>query len=555
MISNHHRLILLEFLSRYKLNSLEQMTLIILNKKYPNSIAELLYQSNNIYVYHIKGTRVFSKEYAKDIINNSITDMIVSMGIQIELSYNDFTYPINDPYYLKDIRQQSFSKLVIIPLVNQENLIDAYALFYLKDEAEAILIEQKHLLKLLNDLIEDEIKMTEYHFLKEINTTLWHIEKDNKNIFSKAFFDKFLTEEEVKQSIGNLSLIKTIESNGLLVKLYHEKQLEAAPKYSFLGIGELSNERIDENSTVIFFQARNKDDMSIIDHYQIIKKQLDKFTDVISNGLYQINLDALAIVLNERIHQKRLISLKQQLKAYRIVYLRPNKEFTLKMDLKTIINYLYNYQEIEIFNANDYLIERIQMEKQKLLIKDIVDDNYQVEEKKIINSITKNILGTYWNSFDFKNDQYFQFIHQMQLINYLLKKNTVFPFIKIDAKTFIKRELWTSLKKLSTLYKEKIGIIITNGNIDNNSLLKYFNKLINLGYYIIIDHEIFSNLEKSVLLNYFGGIFINNKIINESCNIDLCKQIIHYYLNQQKLILIESSNDPSYLHELIYYLA
>lgn len=555
MISNHHRLILLEFLSRYKLNSLEQMTLIILNKKYPNSIAELLYQSNNIYVYHIKGTRVFSKEYAKDIINNSITDMIVSMGIQIELSYNDFTYPINDPYYLKDIRQQSFSKLVIIPLINQENLIDAYALFYLKDEAEAILIEQKHLLKLLNDLIEDEIKMTEYHFLKEINTTLWHIEKDNKNIFSKAFYDKFLTEEEVKQSIGNLSLIKTIESNGLLVKLYQEKQLEAAPKYSFLGIGELSNERIDENSTVIFFQARNKDDMSIIDHYQIIKKQLDKFTDVISNGLYQINLDALAIVLNERIHQKRLISLKQQLKAYRIVYLRPNKEFTLKMDLKTIINYLYNYQEIEIFNANDYLIERIQMEKQKLLIKDIVDDNYQVEEKKIINSITKNILGTYCDSFDFKNDQYFQFVHQMQLINYLLKKNTVFPFIKIDAKTFIKRELWTSLKKLSTLYKEKIGIIITNGNIDNNSLLKYFNKLINLGYYIIIDHEIFSNLEKSVLLNYFGGIFINNKIINESCNIDLCKQIIHYYLNQQKLILIESSNDPSYLHELIYYLA
>lgn len=554
MISNHHRLIILEYLYQYKDLDINQMTLVVLGKIFPESIAQFLYDNHRIFVYHVKGQRVFTKQYPFESNPNTITEMMLTIGERLNLSFEDFTYEINDPFYLKDIRHQIFTKLIVIPLFNQDKTIYAYSMFYLKNDVDKINIDEKRLNKLIYDLIQDEVVCTDNYFQKQlIQFDLWSIEKDNTLYLSPSLVETIgldLNLLEINDKLKYFNVIKTFTFEEKKVTIYQDNQKNSDEKPLFFGLEEISSLSLNEHFTIIYFQSVDNEVKPFKEHITIINHQLHFLTSNNPQGVYQINEQTLILIFNESFHQRRLESFKQKLKFYRIIYLRPGKEFHLKMDLKAIINYIHQCEN-EHFVMKEYLAYREQQQKDDYLIKALISGKYQIKTKKIVNSLSKEDFASYVVC-DEIND--YHDIYQMHIINFLQKEKINFPFFQINAKTLTKRNLWTALKKLSSLYDEKIGIIITNGNIDNQYLIKYFNRLINLGYYLIVDHYIFTSLEKTNLLNYYGGIFIKQKILNSFEDDSLCQEFIKYYLQNQKIILIESNYKYPYLHGQIFYL-
>jgi hypothetical protein len=125
------RHLVLEFLAENRNLNIQQMTLAFFGKKNDPFLQECFNETINdkICVYHSKGTRLFWKEYGYEKLSGTIIELLLDTNSSINISKNDITFEIKEPYYFLDLRNFDFKYLSVIPIRDEEELV-GYALLY-----------------------------------------------------------------------------------------------------------------------------------------------------------------------------------------------------------------------------------------------------------------------------------------------------------------------------------------------------------------------------------------------------------------------------------------
>ena len=182
-----YRSLLLEFLSTNRSNLLEnnysQMTLVLFPYE-NNNLLKLDNQYSNTKVYHLKDHYTFLKEYDIANLQNTIIEMVLEYKEPIKINKNDISFEINDPYYLKDIRNQKFESIELLPIMDNDNLLGA-CLIYSNNQNTSFNISNKKLLTLVNKLIQDEELEEVNNITKDIidNEKFFYVIKKNNSYY------------------------------------------------------------------------------------------------------------------------------------------------------------------------------------------------------------------------------------------------------------------------------------------------------------------------------------------------------------------------------------
>ena len=150
-----YRNVILEFLSLYReqLNSYryKQMTISLLGRFEISDISSLVLRPDEVLTYHIKEPRIYEKSYSFETFSKTIGDMIVYSKEKVFLSKNDITSSIEDPFYLKDIRNIPFQSIVMFPILKKEEVVGTI-IFYFEEDASKFNIKNSDLVKLFDAL-------------------------------------------------------------------------------------------------------------------------------------------------------------------------------------------------------------------------------------------------------------------------------------------------------------------------------------------------------------------------------------------------------------------
>ena len=139
-----------------------------------------------------------------------------------KFSYSDFQYEIKDPYYLKDIREQKFLSIEVMPIFTNNDFI-ACALNYSNKEEMDLHISNKKWSTFIHKLLEEQDKFYSDDVLWKIieNENLYYIVKNinrNKYFMNKQFQDDYqysknlisVHDKEYSQLKKHLSMLSLI---------------------------------------------------------------------------------------------------------------------------------------------------------------------------------------------------------------------------------------------------------------------------------------------------------------------------------------------------------
>ena len=117
--NNHKTLISNEYL---------QMTFVFLQFDV-DDLGKFGIDIGNIMIYHVKEPYVFEKQYDIGKLAGTIIEILLTSKEPLTFLYDEVTFEINDPFYLKDLRKQTFKSLTVYPIIENEQIV-GFALIY-----------------------------------------------------------------------------------------------------------------------------------------------------------------------------------------------------------------------------------------------------------------------------------------------------------------------------------------------------------------------------------------------------------------------------------------
>ena len=223
-----YRNVILDFLSFYRpqLNKYQFKfaTISLMGRFNVGNISNLLLRADEVITYHIKEPRIYEKVYSFETFSNTICDMIVFTKQTIILKKDELSF-INDPYYLKDIRNIDFYSIALVPIIKKNDVVGTI-IFYFDSDAKGFSCKQSDLVRLFDNLQNSIGSVYE----NNIDQALIQNEDYIKIVYlknkQKCYIDNFL-----KNKFHFKSNILDLEDNKINIKL--KKEVDSK-KYRFV---------------------------------------------------------------------------------------------------------------------------------------------------------------------------------------------------------------------------------------------------------------------------------------------------------------------------------
>lgn len=552
-----YRNIILEFLaSNYEIlhkNGCYQMTIVL----FPFTtlgMNRLFKEDDDVTIYHIKNPYTFEKNYSINNLEGTIVELLIEDQNKKNFSYHDFQYKINDPYYLKDIREQKFLSIELIPILNNNDLI-ACALNYSNKEEINLNISNKKWSTFINKLFDEQNKFYSDNVLWTIikNENLYYIVKNitkNKYFINKQFQDDYkyskdiisINDKEYPKLKKHFSVFKKIVNDKMEIYYLAKSLFNDSDNNVEIYLFELINSHHFKQNYAFIFAKDLEGNYPII---EFSKKYLMAIRKIIPDSIckfYQIDKNTIGIVVNREIKKKEEIDLRFILKKEYFLLINFPKNLSLETNLEKLSLYLNDVLPTE-FNLNHYKEYCYQQNFQKLECDYVFENKMKIiikaDTMKTIGRIVNPILPDYYSIANYQ-------IFENAMINMLdmsLKKDFEKPVFTILTKSLSKRKIYEQLKKIIIKYPET-KIILHIAKIFNESVESIYNAIIKikeLGYIIIIDSSIFMSFEYNICLRLADAILIRkNELVNSLVsNNPFNQKLFKAYYEYGKVVIFE----------------
>ena len=131
----------------------------------------------NIMIYHVKEPYVFEKQYDIGKLAGTIIEILLTSKEPLTFLYDEVTFEINDPFYLKDLRKQTFKSLTVYPIIENEQIV-GFALIYSNKVKPVYELTNNKLLNLKRKLEKDFVNVR-----LRIDGVLQSVRKLEKHVF------------------------------------------------------------------------------------------------------------------------------------------------------------------------------------------------------------------------------------------------------------------------------------------------------------------------------------------------------------------------------------
>lgn len=573
-----HRNIILDFLSSKHLElaacGYQQMTICQFGRVFPPSYLSLITKNDNVNVYHIKEPRIYQKEYSLETLTSTIIDMMFESKEMLILNYHDFSFTINDPFYLKDIRNLSFESLQIVPIIEEELLIGVIIIYYDKKNVK---VEWKNneLVKLLNNLTSDECQMLENQIMNEINS------KNAYAVMASNSETVYLNEPgrlafKLAQNYYNL---KTNNSEISKIKRFMKHPLVKTFKYNnlnvyYIKISNLAKKDIKDDVYLINsinnhqfgdtfgygLLEWNQCDQDFIDQAIETNTFLGKLLEHATIKIYQYSQSTLVFLVDQHLSNEEINRIKTFAKDDYLIITNSSTKLNNKMDLIKLSQYFYELHP-EKFNYVDYLTWIDQNHTQKLLY----DYEYQASLHKmdVINSLTNESICPLLllpPQGKLRKPLELEFIKASEkLLEVSLNRNDQTIMLPLLSSSLNKRKTLEVVKKYLENNKNLKVIVHFMDDSDPEECAKAIVKMKKLGLYLIADSSIYFNFEVTYLTTLFDAVYISKK---EFAQLDkypdgLNSAILNYVINDYKDLFFEVFDQEVselYQHSQFYYI-
>lgn len=552
-----YRNIILEFLANNDQtlheNGCYQMTIVL----FPSQTLgcnRLFKEDDDVTIYHIKNPYTFEKTYSMHNLEGTIVELLIEDQNKKKFSYSDFQYEIKDPYYLKDIREQKFLSIEVMPIFTDNDFI-ACALNYSNKEEMDLHISNKKWSTFIHKLLEEQDKFYSDDVLWKIieNENLYYIVKNinrNKYFMNKQFQDDYqysknlisVQDKEYSQLKKHLSMFKKIVDDKIEIYYLAKNLCSDLDNQVDVYLFALINHHHFKEKYAFIFAKDLEDHQPII---EFSKKYFMAIKKVIPDSIckfYQIDKNTVGIVINREIKKKEEVDLRFILKKEYFILVNFPKNLSLETDLEKLSLYLNDVLPTE-FNLHHYKEYCHQQNLQKLECDSVFESKSKIMIKadtmKTIGQIINPILPDYYSIANYQ-------IFENAMINMFdtsLKKDFERPIFTILTKSLARRKIYEQLKKIIIKYPET-KIILHTAKIFNESVESIYHAMIKikeLGYIIIIDSSIFMSLEYNICLKLADAILIRKNELTNSLisNNPLNQRLFNMYYEYGKVVIFE----------------
>lgn len=568
-----YRSVIFEFINAnhqsFKNECFKQMTLVLLNKK-PQQIGQLFDNNDDVIIFHIKNQYTFEKRYQLSNLEGTIIEMVLDYKEKLIINYDELSYEIKDPYYLKDLREQDFKKLIIIPVFETNNIIGV-SLIYLDDSKLDINISNQKWLTFykkivdsfddsinqkINDLILEEESF--YIIVKKNKEEIYYLNeliqkhlKIAKNIISKK-------EPDFKKINMFSSKMKTIKEKEITIYYLSKRNFEKNSgdlEIEFYLQDSINSHGYKNELTMIFSQDLQKEKSTTM----LAREFLDAFKKMgleIKYKFYQIQSNSIIILIDKMLSKKEENDLKYILKKmYYLCILMP-KDLPLGIDLIKVADYLtevlpmdFSYDEYRKYqhsiNLEKYECIKTSNNTNKIMIK--------ADTLETIGEVISGPIANYFNLSTYK-------LYELETINILekaLKNNLNAPIFTILVTSINRRKILELLKKVILKYEHAkiifhLPVIM---DVSSQELFEILVKIKQMGFVIIVDSTIFMNLLYNNSLRIADAILIRKEEMKESlsCNNPYNQKLFKFYYDDGKVVIFEQipqEKDASLINEL-----
>ena len=148
----------------------------------------------NIMIYHVKEPYVFEKQYDIGNLAGTIIEILLTSKEPLTFLYDEVTFEINDPFYLKDLRKQTFKSLTVYPIIENEQIV-GFALIYSNKVKPVYELTNNKLLNLKRKLEKDFVNVVE----NSIKDMIW--QEENQYVIVQSAEKEYYCNDSVKKAL------------------------------------------------------------------------------------------------------------------------------------------------------------------------------------------------------------------------------------------------------------------------------------------------------------------------------------------------------------------
>ncbi len=537
----------------------EMITWCLFGKRYQDQLVDALYGTENIYVYHQKGERVFQKNYPLNEIEGSILEIALDYNEPLKLKKEDFVYQLIDPFYKKPMNELSFLEMIALPIHHEDKTIGV-VLIYGDGELPLNDFSENEFKEIIQEIMVEEEKEAlltfTCDFLKELQ--LPYIIKNGDQIKYLSSAAKKLGNDKLSENYQkDVKLINDFE-----VEIYHEFKKERSKSIHII------NELSEENTSSLIVVTQKQKNRRFEDFFEKLQRDIKDVFPKTAN-FYKYDDQTIVVGFSEIINKHSYNQFKNSYQEYSVNFVRVTKEIPTKQNLVKVASYLVEHIS-ETFDYQNYLNYRKMQEEESYYESLILTSKAKLVFHPIENSKHGNVLG-YFPSFIFQNLELFghrilnfdlSLTYNKKLFTTLLKTKTWPGLIMITllGKQLLNDEIMDLVLKLSQKEQFKIAIHLAKvGDIHRESLLKSIKKLKKKEHLLYASDDLFASLNLFELMDYFDGIVIDNPLFKrvKAGDYDLITMVINYYLQRHKLVIFRelTSEDKIMIspHQNVYW--
>lgn len=137
---------------------------------------------------------MFWKQYDIGKLAGTIIEILLTSKEPLTFLYDEVTFEINDPFYLKDLRKQTFKSLTVYPIIENEQIV-GFALIYSNKVKPVYELTNNKLLNLKRKLEKDFVNVVE----NSIKDMIW--QEENQYVIVQSVEKEYYCNDSVKKAL------------------------------------------------------------------------------------------------------------------------------------------------------------------------------------------------------------------------------------------------------------------------------------------------------------------------------------------------------------------
>lgn len=556
-ISNNHKTLIL--------NEYLQMTFVFLQFDVDN-LGRFKKNIGDIMIYHVKEPYVFEKQYDIGKLSGSVIEIFLNNKETVTFLYDEVTFEVNDPFYLKDLRKQTFKSLTVLPIIENEQTV-GFSLIYSNKIKPLYELTNNKLLSLKHKLEKDFENVLE----NMVKDAIW--KEESQYIIVQFNGNEYYCNDSVKKALHllknnidkNSSSYKRVRSFTMQMHKINKDDMTIfylLPSLNkidldlgYYPIKNINKHGFSEKFAMIYVrEAIENDGLSKL-HEQLFEF-IDKNLPEALYNFYLSDHNAIVVVINMNINKKLQMELDYILKKIYHVVLNATTDISALTNLNEIVNYLDMVMP-QTFKFEDYS-EYLNGKNKQILSCDL---NYfnsnkvllKVDEQRVIGEVVILPIDNYYiqSAYDIFESRMIEEMDKIPLNKYNA------PVFTILLTSTLKRKVMESLKKIIANYKNAKLIVHIPPICDLNTQVCFEQivKLKNMGFVLIADSTIFMDIKRNICLKEMDAILIRKFECDESfyANNDFNQILFEKYYQEGMVVVyygIPQEADVKAINEL-----